>query len=469
MKKLDKTIARQALWRRGYLPWKDHAAQKLIEAAFQARRGTLFVANCSRRIGKTHWDAKKAIEYALDPDIKRPRIKVASAFLNDLEEFTIPAFMDRLEDCPPDVRPQWLSTKKKWKFWKTGGEIKLIGLDKNPNGLRGNYADLVVFEEAGLVNRLDYLYSSVCVPMTAYRPKPAVVMTFTPPETPDHPVKSFSEKAKIERAYIELDIDQNPLLTQEDKARLLAECLTETERLREYYCKFVVDASRAIIPEWREAFIVDTPRDEFFPLYHKYEGMDLGVVDFTAALFAYYDFRRRTLVVEDEIGMRGPEMTTKILNAVLREKEKELWNYKDAKVYRRIADNNNLLLLNDLNRVYGMAFHATTKDSLEAMVNEVRIWFNEGRIEVNPRCTHLIGCLNAGIWNEKRTEFERSAVFGHFDWLAALIYLVRNVDKITNPIPATYGTRPDTHYVNPEPVLSYNADLIRKTFLKKRR
>ncbi len=73
------------------------------------------------------------------------------------------------------------------------------------------------------------------------------------------------------------------------------------------------------------------------------------------------------------------------------------------------------------------------------MVNEVRIMVMNGQILVNPRCKHLIGCLKYGVWDAKKKKFAHSKVYHHFDGLAALIYLVRNLAKTSNPIPADHG------------------------------
>jgi hypothetical protein len=47
--------------------------------------------------------------------------------------------------------------------------------------------------------------------------------------------------------------------------------------------------------------------------------------------------------------------------------------------------------------------------------------------------------LKYGIWNKSRTQFERSAEHGHFDCVAALIYMVRNISEGKNPIPPGFG------------------------------
>ena len=73
------------------------------------------------------------------------------------------------------------------------------------------------------------------------------------------------------------------------------------------------------------------------------------------------------------------------------------------------------------------------------MVNNLRVWFANGRIEIDDSCTLLIDSLKYGLWNEKRTEFASSKVLGHYDAVAALMYLVRNIDESTNPIPIKVG------------------------------
>jgi hypothetical protein len=134
--------------------------------------------------------------------------------------------------------------------------------------------------------------------------------------------------------------------------------------------------------------------------------------------------------------MNGPELTTVLLEAQIRKSEKETW--ADVAPYLRISDNNNPLLLQDLSYLHKLHFTPTDKGTLEEMVNTVRIMVDKGQIIVHPRCKQLIGCLKYGVWDKKREKFSESKVFGHFDALAALVYLVRNLNKSTNPIPSNF-------------------------------
>ena len=305
------------LWKRGELSYKYHEGQNVIDRAYNSVGGKLFVSNCSRRFGKTYWGITKGFEVAIKKE--KARVVIASAYQKDVEEFLLPIALDILSDCPESLRPQFLSSKRKFKF-KNDSEIQIVGLDKNPNAGRGKYCDLYIFEEAGYISNLNYLYSSVVVPMTMYRDGAKILMISTPPKTPAHPFRDFCLKATEENAYVKLTIHDNPMVTPEMIEEYKAECLTESDWSREYLCDFAVDENLAIIPEFKDEFIQPLSPNEFYPYYHKYVAMDLGVRDLTAVLFAHYDFKTATLHVEDEYVINGPKMTTDSLSKSIKEK-----------------------------------------------------------------------------------------------------------------------------------------------------
>jgi hypothetical protein len=102
------------------------------------------------------------------------------------------------------------------------------------------------------------------------------------------------------------------------------------------------------------------------------------------------------------------------------------------------------------------------------MVNEVRIMVGSGQIIIHPRCKMLIGCLKYGLWDKNRKEFARNKVYGHFDHLAALIYLVRNLAKHSNPVPQEHGFDPVRswmlHLGSPH---SHNAKTLASALIRK--
>lgn len=435
-KKFTREQIIKAAWHKVYLRHKLHKTQKIIDEAYEKSTNMLFVGNCSRQWGKSYWAVYKAEEVAR----KNPKsqIRYGAAFQSDLLDFIIPAFQKFEEDCPMSIRSKYLKAGSRIEF-HNGSIIKLVGLDKNPDGLRGNTLDLIILDEVGFVSNLDYIYKSIIVPATMHRPKAKVIMITTPPSTPAHDFCDYAQKAQLEGGYAEFNINQNPRIDEETKKRLIKESGGEhtTTWKREYLCQFVVDSDLCLIPEWNDQFIQDVARDEYYTYYHKYVGMDLGRIDHTALCFGYYDFKKASLIIEDELTFNGPDWTTETLRDGLLEKEKELWG--DEKPFRRISDNNNEHLIVDLQSIHNINFIMTNKESLEAMINEVRLLVGEGRILINPKCTMLIGCLKYGVWDNKRKEFARSKVYGHYDMLAALVYLVRNLSKNSNPIPLTHG------------------------------
>ena len=176
--------------------------------AFKNSTGQLFVANCSRQLGKSFWSVCKAIEQA----IKKPnsQVRYGAAFHSDLTEFIIPAFEKVLEDAPPQVRGKYKSQGSAYVF-PNGSRIKLVGLDRNPDGLRGNTLDLIVLDECGFVDGLDYVYKSVILPATTHRPDARVIMASTPPATPAHAFVDYAQRAESEGGYAKFTIYDNTI------------------------------------------------------------------------------------------------------------------------------------------------------------------------------------------------------------------------------------------------------------------
>lgn len=442
-KAIDRKGKTREAWIRGRLRYKQHKGQDLIRAAFEKSTAQLFVGECSRQFGKTILEAILALETAFRKP--KAKVKIGTAFQTDLLEFIIPAFDIVLVDCPADLKPVWNSQKSKYILPHNKSEIKLVGLDRKPNGLRGTVIDLIILSETGFINNLHYLFKSVIIPATTHRPDCRVVMLSTPPSTPAHEFLDYVAKAKLEGSHILLTIYDNPMLTQADIDRLRKESNgphwkegdpDSTTWLREYLCKHITDANLAIVAEWSNDYVFEVPKDDYYPFYHKYTAMDLGVKDNTAGIFGYYEFLKARLVIEDEYVINGPELTTLVLKKELSAKEVNLWG--EQKPYRRISDNNNPLLLQDLSILHGMHFLPTDKGRLEEMVNTVKMMVRVGAIIIHPRCKQLNGCLEYGIWDKRREKFAQSKVYGHFDPLAALIYLVRQLDKVTNPIPVDF-------------------------------
>lgn len=458
--------AKEEKWFRGDLGFKLHSAQKLIDKTFKQTKGQLFVGNCSRQLGKSYWAVVKAVEQA----IKKPKsqIRYGAAFHTDLIDFIIPAFDKILEDCPPAIRGKYRSSGTSFIF-PNGSRIKLVGLDKNPNGLRGNTLDLIILDECGFVSNLDYIYRSVIIPATTHRPDAKIILISTPPSTAAHPFIDYAQRAELEGSYAKYTIYDNPMVDKDTIARLMKEAggAISTTWRREYLCEPVTDEDLALVKEWNDSYIQEIPRDEYYVYYHKYVAMDLGRKDHTIILFGYYDFKKATLFIEDEILLDGPSWTTITMKDAIKAKELELWG--EERPFRRISDNNNPHLIQDLASLHNLSFQETDKESLEAMLNEVRIMVGAGRVKVNPKCVMTIGCFKYGVWDKHRREFARSKTYGHYDALAAAVYLIRNLAKHSNPIPVTHGHTNDRSWLGnvKNPNLSHNHKTLTNALIPK--
>lgn len=411
-----------------------------------------FLIICHRGFGKTI----VGCDYLLEGSRREQNVNqlIISATLKKLRTIVKPAFDTLLEDCPPEYKPKYNSEDSFYHSEDTNVKTHLLAAQGGHiNNARGIHnVTRVLIDEAGFFGDeedsypLDHVIQNILLPMFIQtKSTPRIIIMTTPPEIPNHPVKAYYERAKMMgcvevRDIYHSDIPQEK--REEMKRRMMAMPGGEIAWQREMECKWIVDASRMIIPEWDAKYVAQIPHDKFFTFYHKYNALDTGVRDFTVNLYAYYDFLRACLVVEDETVLKNEEVRTDILAACIKSKEREIGF---DKVYRRIGDNSNLIILQDLSGIHSLSFLPTTKDELFAMVNEVRLWTNSGRLSINPKCQHLIGCLENGIWDKTKKEFARSALFGHFDGLAALCYLIRNIDTITNPIPAHYGKSIQTH------------------------
>lgn len=475
---INRILAERELYRRGNLDHLLHGGQLKIQDSLAKIPRQVKPILCSRGFGKTYFGAKKAISTCIK---RKARVKIGTEFQTDLEEFIIPNFEAVLETCPKSCLPKWKSSGSKYVF-PNGSEVKLIGLDRKPNGLRGTHkTDLIILEEAGFISKLRHIYYSVIVPTTMHRPDCEILLPSTPPETLDHFFWTLFDKANLEDDVPVLTIDDNPMLTVNDVKRIEEEMegRETTEFKREYLCKRIPDATRQLTPEFDKArHIAEWERPAYFKFLHKISSLDTGVRDLSVDLFGCYDFPNATLRIEHEFYLKGNQVLTDTIYEKACEIEKEIgYVDKDSNpigTISRWADNNNLILIQDLNKKgsadrSGRHWSPTGKDAIEAGVNMVRTWLKQGKLKIHPRCKLLIGTLETCLWNKTRTDFARSEVFGHADALAALVYLIRNTNVADNPIPITFQVDLDNTFIRNPNQQTGTAQVLAEAFGVKRK
>jgi hypothetical protein len=415
--------AKAKLWKFGQLSWLLRPEQQnMLQMLYDSK--DLAVFNISRRLGKSTTCATFCVENAIR---KKQHIRYATAFLSDLEQFICPIFEWVMESCPESLRPQWLASKKEYRF-KNGSVIKLIGLDKNPNGLRGNAVDILVVDEAAFVSNLEYLYKSIIVPATMKR-QFKLIFPSTPPESPEHFwSRELIFKAQERGTYIELTIDAISDLPADERKRLLDEVGGEFSATaqREFFCKIVVDVTRSIAPSFKD----DLHIKEFDPPHIQWGffGDGGGVRDMTVFYKAGYDHTTRLTLFREEMYFPRNTETSKIIQAF-----KERWGDKKTIMF----DVAGQLAIDWASA--GLPTVSVEKDEFDAGIRLLNNEFHLNRVVIHPDCKLLIRTLKGGLLNKQRTDFERTEALGHCDAAAAFIYGLRGVDKTTDLRPKPKG------------------------------
>lgn len=435
-KKLTKEQARRILWAQGNLKWKLRPEQRLFKAEIDNASKQLVVGNISRRWGKTFTLVLYAIEQAIK---KKQKIRYAAAFREDVEEFVLPAFEQILEDCPKHIKPVWRPSKNVWRF-PNGSEIKLVGLDKKRNGLRGNAINIIILDEAGFIDSLKYQYTSVIIPATAKQKNIKIVVISTPPESPEHYFCELMTKAQVQANgyYLCLTIDDISDLDPEERQRLLDEVGGEhsTTAQREFFCKVKVDAARAIAPSFDDKKHIGSLDINPKHIAWRVFGDVGGVKDLSVFLLVGYDWNTGKVYFADELWFPRFTPTTTIMKEV-----KAKWP--------------GLTIVADMHGQTRVDFSVEGLSSAEAdgkvdkrgnMIDAglplLNTAFHNDRLVIDPKCKLLIRTLEGGMLNMQRSDFERTDSLGHCDAVAAAVYGYRGVDRITDlrPKPSAIDT-----------------------------
>lgn len=449
---------RAEAWRLGQLDYllRDYQlpGYHAAKAAIADPTVLKFALDISRRWGKTFVLCLIAIELAVTTP--NARIRFAAPTLDELAERVIPICEEILADCPEHLRPVWRRQRKAFIF-PNGALIRLAGVNnQGARKLRGSGAELFIIDEGGFIDEVTKLIKSVAIPQLLDT-HGTLLGGSTPPESPAHEYVDFYRECKAAGNWYHADVYSmvTEALTPETVDMFAADCGgygTVTFR-REYLSEYVADEELVVIPDFRqELHVRPVPMPDTYPFWHKYVAMDIGATrrDFTAVLFAHYHYKEATVYVERVlIDSKLPRMRSPQLAKAIRAIECDLWGEHAAP--SRWSDNNNVELLVELatDPDHPVMFRPTSKDELPAMVQNARDWFARNRVAIGTHesCKQLAECVRDGTWKGTDwigREFDRTSTLGHLDALAALIYLLRNIDeRQASPIPANWGLGPD--------------------------
>lgn len=442
--------ARAKLWEIGMLEWKLDATQKTLYDFYKTGKEKTTVINCSRRLGKSYFLIILAFEMALQKPksiIKflQPEVKMIRTNIRPIiDEITI--------DCPPEYAPEF-RTQDNIYYFKNGSQIQLAGTDNgNYMKLRGGNSDLALIDEAGFCTELKHIIDYILIPTTTLT-KGRIILSSTTPPDPAHEFVGYMSLAQSKNSFIKKTIEDavhdnshlpNPRITAEMVEEIVSSIDggRDSESFRtEYMCEIIHNSDSAVVPEFDKEIekdcVVEWHRP---PFVDNYTSMDIGFRDMTFIIFGYYDFYNAVVVIEDELCIKGTEVTAERVDNLVRFKEdKYFTNSMSGEFvppYKRVSDNN-LIFLNDLLMTYNMQFFPTDKHNKDSYINKMRTFFQSRKIIINPRCVNLIAHLKNATWDKTRKEFKRSNGH-HFDGVDALAYLIRNLDESRNPYPKNF-------------------------------
>lgn len=438
-------------WEEGRLKYLMRNTQRRIKEAWlkaQEKGFLKFYIEATRRLGKS------SFLLLLFTEICRVKANIKCGFFAPVKDGLLD-YVEKLinvtyEDCPENLRPYFDRTRFMLIFKHPKGDSVIIfrgSNNKQHRVRRGQEFDIAGVDEARDVDDLEDLIDSVVMP-ALFSTNGRLIVSSTPGDTRSTPLFEMRTRAKVEGWYIEIDIwlahKMDPEVYPMERINKWKEETLKSpdgqERWeREYECKWVVNRRKMAVPEWDTARMVQSySRDPYYKFYHHYIGLDWGYKDYTALVFATYNFRKARLEVDGELTYSGKEVRSDLISEKVNLYTKNLWG-TDFNMWRQVSDSADPILINEINKYKNMSFVPVQKaHTLDAMLNEFRVMVAQGKIVVHPNCQMLIHDLENAIWTDKRDKLDKDVFSHHFDHLMALVYLTRTLDVYTNPIPKDY-------------------------------
>jgi len=460
---------KRSLWRKGCLKYmtRPHGQRWMYEQAHREmdrkklgtqRKLDPLIWLCHRRLGKSFLLLLLCIERA----ISQPgaQIKYACATRSQVQEIIEPMLGLILSEMPPSVlhRKKDIRIYFRQPDWPQHMEsrITLVGLDyKNGDLLRGPACDFCALDEARDISVLEYCMQNVLAPQFVGREMPMVIMASTPPESMEHPfISKYYEEAKRRNTAIRIPASKNPDWTDADE-ELVAEEVGGPGSLsydREIECVLKGDPTRMVIPEIHDCkeYVFSTDPIQRPDYYVPYVGLDTGWKDHLGASFAYLDFESQKLCFVGEIFKRY--LTTVQASDLILEKFDDVFGRgrsEDRGVWRADAP---LQMVETLRREYDCPFMPADKSKRDASLAAYRGDLMRGRVQIETHsCPEMAKQHLYGVFNRKRTDFERTDEMGHLDMIKANVYLHKGVKWRDNPIPRSAHLRTDKSYGHYEP------------------
>lgn len=471
-------------WREGRLRYKlkehQRKAYDRTWMQFHAKRRRRMVWRWSRRLGKTFSSHLMIVEACVR--VPGSRYVIAAPSEKHLKKFSFPTLDAITADAPPEFRPHFDRAASEYKF-PNGSVISLHGCDTDSKidlmG-RGPAAHGLLFEEAGAIPNLEKAVKVTAPQLLSTRHLPGcgwVLFVGTPPEGTAHYFVTLCNAYRQDEREVHFTIfeghytqEQLDVFLEEDADGMPVEEYRASEAYRrEWLGELIGDPSKMVLKLATEAnmkLCVERYRAlaGFRPSHYVvYEALDVGWEDWTFWGMGWWHFQQQMLVIEKELvyrnGFRREELARDIVAA-----EVDFMGHTRRSPYQGVHTQPRRWsdyapeLLSELSAEYDLPFNATAKEDRDTAINQcdrmIPGYGSAGKLAINPECKELLTQMPAAIWNKARTEFARNATkrHGHYDGVAMLVYMSRNVVRTENPVPSGWGMGgPGRFYEPPEP------------------
>lgn len=493
-----------ALWRLGELSWllDEHQRVRIYdhyrdwESSRAANGGDggasrIWMLDAGRQVGKTFTIDLIKVEDCL----RKPGSKhlLASAEEIALKEFVLPNIETIIATAPDDIRPKFVAHRNGMKaayYFANGSILKLVGIDKNVDGLRGPRLDGAAISEAGFVRHLKRAINGIIYPQFQRVPGATLILESSAPSEPDHDFDVvFRPSCERRNAYVFLTIEDNTALDPATREEFVAAAreIDPVDAQREYYGVRVrnprstvftaFDRSRHVLeadPPRRQYGIALTAMDpgqrhQYGMLWSRYDHIDSRVIiedcwaesnpstERVAAICAARELdlygthppaQLARLPLDDArdglgwrsllAGDRCEHLAERLHELAQRDSEASEWQWYDNDARRftrnphaRVSDVE-LQVINDLSNTYGLHVIPTTKESLRAMTGFANAKLSQGQVVFAPRASLAAQHVNAAQWEPNRTKFAEHNVYAHYDLAACFVYAIRYWEQLTH-------------------------------------
>ena len=439
-------------WRDGDLTFALSSPQRDVARFIEQSTAKWVALNLTRRFGKSTLVVNMATSMGLRK--KHALMRYAAPTAKMVHTIVVPLMRKLHETAPDDLKPRFYKQDGIWVWPTTKAELHASGCDgDHADRLRGSDADLWIVDEARDVSNLRYVVQSILMPQTLTT-NGRGIMTSTPPTSPSHEFVAMCIEAQAHGAYARRTIYDVKHIPPRVVNQFRDESGGEesTTWKREYLAQFIVDENMALVPEFQRNKEHLVGKIEHAQYFDPWVSVDFGYSDMTFAVFGYWNFDEARLDIVKEAVFQHSSSSPIVEEC--KRIERELWVDRQP---RRVADAPQLLLA-DLIREHKYSVAPAKKDDRDASLNALRNACKDRKLRIDEGCVRLIAHMEHGIWNTNRTQFARSGEFGHFDGVAALMYMWRHVDKQKNPNPVyAPGVTLESHWVRP--VRDKNVDL----------